>query len=571
MSLSGSTSSTWQKLPAKLRAQLRAQAKRRRLEINPLQWIEHPSSGEIIRLAWLPKQLEAFEQSRGKKLFGLIGGNRLGKTMWAVGKIAGAALGLDPLRLAELPSDPHAWRLGRPVKIWCLTTTLKKSRNVQQAELWRRIPRCFWRSTWRPASGFYNSIAQLTNGSVIDFRSEEQDISELESEAVDALWIDETVRISYVRAGLMRLIDRGGWCIWTTIPDSPELEDVFIRRQFDPASERTIREEDIGYLGGVMRDNPLLSEAQVALIEGLLPERERAMRVFGQFALRTGLVYGDYREALHLEEPEMPVPHEWTRYEVIDPGWDNPCAVLFGGVDDHQVKHVYDEVYERQRTVGEIAALIQLRRWEHRGLLTPDEIAGFGALTQPRRAGGATADTLAAQIELNTRVKAVLDEWRGRYGEWRPARVLIDEYAGQRDQAKTVPLIRQFAEFGIHAQPCSNRNKPAQRARVREALRPLAGHVQLKIGYACKWARFEFTHYRLAEPDEESEQYRDDVERVKPVHNHLMSCLEYWLAENPIWIPPTAEQAPTGTVARWTIEAEQRHEEAEAKAWKRRG
>lgn len=497
----------------------------------------------------------------------MIGANRLGKTVAAAGMTAGCAIGVPPLRWAELPGDVTQWTLGPPRRIWCITTTHEKSRTIQQRALWERIPRRWWRNEWRgDASGFHNGVGLLRNGSSLGFKSSEQKLTEFESDTLDLVWIDETVPHEYFLAALPRLVDRRGQLIWTTIPDAPELHELFVQRRLS-ASAEPMPAESIGWITGAMRENPHLHPEEVALLEAALPAYERDLRIRGQFVVVQGLVYEDFRDALHLESVEWPVPADWTRYEAIDPGWRNPCAVLFAGVDSLGGLHLYDEIYERQRTVGEIAALIWLKRWTHRGLLSADEIATLTRLAQRRPLD--TPEDVRAHAAADAELRAVLEDWRRRKGDWRPRLTLIDEAGGQRDQAKPVPAIELFRQFGIVGRPASNAQKREQRLAVRQYLRPLAGRIRLRVNYDCRWLRYEFAHFRMADARDAGGEYAGDVERVEPRHNHLMACLEYLVDARPTWQPPEAAP-PSGTVARNALDAERREQRRE-KPWHRRG
>lgn len=318
---------------------------------------------------------------------------------------------------------------------------------------------------------------------------------------------------------------------------------MFVARQLSPGAD-PIDAREIGCVFGSMRDNIYLSESEIALAEEMMPPDEVKGRVYGLFSFREGVVYADFNERMHCYAQRWPIPGEWTCDEIIDPGWDNPCAVLFGAVDHAGTRFCYDEIYERQRTVGQIAALIQAKRWEQRGLLTPRELQEFRA----QLARGSAADDLAAQAADDERIKELLAKYRQRLGEWRPRAVWIDEYGRQRDQAKPVSLIKQFRAFGIEARPASNRDKMGQRQKVREALRPLDGVVRLKIGLHCNWLRWEFKHFRMEERNEITREFHGDRERVRDAHNHLMSCLEYWLSSDPQFAPPEAGAPEPGTI-----------------------
>lgn len=560
---------SWRKLPPAAQARLAELELLRRMRQNPLKWIIPPGRRTPQKFRWTPKQIEAEAGSRGKKLFLFGAGNRVGKTEWAVRRMLGLGLSLDPLTLHELPQDPLCWRLGPPKLLWCITVTKDVSREVQQKYLWERLPRCLVRRgcEYHERSGFHNNVLVLRNGTRFVFKSGEQELSTFEGNPIHGAWIDEFIPLPYLTATVVRTTDYRGPILWTTWPSAPELKDIFVDRRMPGGVE--LSPEDVGAVFGGMADNPYLSPAEIKLVQSLLDPAEVPGRIFGQFAFTSGLVYGDFHERLHVENVEFPVPWDWTRYEIIDPGWDNPCAVLFGGVDEYGGLHCYDEIYERRRTVGEIAAMIYLRRWEHRGLMTPDELERYERLTRRTAADPQRPPTLEEELARNKQLKAVIDEWRALKGDCAPRMVLIDEASGQRDQAKQVPVRKIFSEFGIHARTASNADKTAQRRQVREKLRPLDGIVRLKVGYRLKSMRFEFSHHRLARPDEETGEYLDDVERVVKAHNHLLSCLEYWIDAKPAWEPPEAQRPPSGTVLARHAELAQREEEQGR--WRRRG
>lgn len=508
----------------------------RRLRENPLRWIVRPNRLLPDLFEWMPRQREAIAAQAGVKLFLFGAGNRAGKTEWATRWFLGQALGLDYRSLHERESPPRDWELGPPKLLWAVTTTLEKSRTMQQKVLSERLPPALRRSRYHPASGYHNRVMTLRNGTRIIFKSAEQRLVEFESDSVHAVWIDEFIPLHYVSALLIRTTETNGPVVWTTWPGEMELHDVFVRRQMYPGAEGLLRPGDVGAVFGGMADNVYLTPEQVALQQRLANPDERAGRIFGRFTFKQDLVYPAYGEA-HRESVELPVPRDWTLYESIDPGWDNPCCVLFGGVDGRGVRHAYDEIYRRGRTVGQIAAEVFVRRWQHRGLLTPQEIAELQALIEQHGPDLDAPDAFEAELRRNAALRRVIDAWRAVKGDCAPYQVLMDEAGRQRDQAKPVSVHRQFAEFGIHASLASNRDEEGMRARVREALAPLDGVPRLMIDRRCAFGDYELRHYKhkvrldglRPEGDREQVRRRDD---------HFISCLEYWLAADPRWRPP---------------------------------
>jgi len=295
-----------------------------------------------------------------------------------------------------------------------------------------------------------------------------------------------------------------------------------------------------------MRDNPHLDERQIKMLEGLLPKHERAVRIEGRFAARGRLYYPDFEEALHLRACEPPLSEEqWAnRMEVIDPGWAVPCAVHFNTIEPGNVLGTYDEIYERQRSVAEIAALIYLKRWTWRGLMTPSEIAEYTALALPAHAEEAPVAEKRARRE---EIGRVIRQWRAQKGDHPPRLTLCDVYGVQMDQAKDVNFIDQLREHGIYAKPASNADKDGQRRAVRTLMQPAGGLVRLWVAPRCAWTLWEVRRYREKDPPPGERDFEGDKERPRGRDDHAMNCWEYAVAAGLRHEPLGARPAPAGS------------------------
>lgn len=558
-----------------------------RMAENPLRWAIPPGRLIPTPFAWLPKQIEALNKwapglleqeptydliAGGDKrvlaflrIMGFLAGNRAGKSAWAVRCFVAMALGLNPARMHELPQDPRTWKLGPPRLLWGVMPTFERSRDVQQKLVWDHVPRCLIGSntTWNPKEGFHGKVLPLTNGSRIVFKTGDQGRETFEGDPIHAAWIDEELPIPYLVSIFKRTADYKAPILWTAWPNQPEMHDVLVERRFN-RDEAPLGEDEVGYITAGMADNTYLSAAEVELQKKTCDPLEIPGRIYGRFSFTSGLVYPMFSEIVHVrgDLPEV-IPADWTRDEIIDPGWDNPCAVLFGAVLPDGVRGVYDEIYVRHRTVGEIAALIYAKRWRQCGVLTPAEIERFYGL-----AGLTQASDAAGTLNEN-RLAGLIAEWRARCGDCAPRRTLIDEYAKQRDQAKPQSLLEQFADFGIYAVPASNYDKPGQRSKVREILRPLDGIVRFWVAWGCVNTRWEFKHFKFARPDERAGEHVGDIERVVDANNHAMSCIEYWIASDPQFVPPPPEPPPPGSIMARHLEMQTGKKAADA--WRKRG
>lgn len=548
------------------------EAARRRLaalqKTNPLRYVALPG-GRTGLFSWFPKQLEAIEARRTHKVTGFLAGNRCGKTEWAVRETIAHGLGLEVQTLHERQEPPLAWALGRKRRIWCVTTTFEKSRQTQQRIFAERMPPALLMPGMRfnERHGYYNNVVTLANGTQVIFKTAEQRLNTFEGDSVDLCWIDEAVPMPYFRACLVRTVDVAGQVIWTTWPSEPELHDLFIRRELSPDVEDALAAGQIATIQGGMADNPLIPPAEIEIAKAMLPAEEVQGRIFGQFATSEGLVYAHFRETLHVEEDlPFPVSGEWTIDEIIDPGWDNRCAVAFCAVDRAGIRRVFDEIYERHMTVGEIATLIYARRWLHRGLITPADAATL----VERCIVPTTVEDAMEQADRDQRILRTLDTYRRRYGDCRPRRLLIDEASKQTDQAKPLSMLKQLRQFGLIAQTVSNADKFDQRMKLREWLKPIAGNVMFRVAFRCEWTRWEFAHFRQKKRDKETGEHLDDRENVIAARNHLMSCLEYWASTDPKWVPPEQRPAEAGTVMARHAEL-QAAKQQNRNSWRKRG
>lgn len=530
---------------------------------NPIRWVQPPGALTPRPFAYFPKQLEAFrefcpsllEQPPGydwvaefatgklakKKLFGFLAGNRAGKSEWAARVFISAALGVNPAKMHELPQDPRQWKLGPPRLLWGMMPTYEKSRDTQQRYIWERLPRSLMKAgtVWNEKKGFHGNVVPLVNGSRIVFKTAEQRIETFEGDSVHLVWPDEAMPLAYVQAAMVRTTDTRGSVIWTAWPSMPSLQEVFIERRLSRDGPQ-LSEDQVGYVSAGMADNLTLSPKEIELQLGMIDPTERMGRIFGQFSFAEGLVYPEFQPRIHLRSDSVPcpIPRSWTRYELIDPGWANPCAVNFCCIEPNGTRGVYDEIYVRHHTVAEIAALIQGRRWFWSGQLTKPEHDEYEARVLIRRTIHPSTPTLQGEAVEALRLQQLMQEYRRRCGgDCAPHQTQIDEAARQGKQSAAADEVAQFRECGIIARPMPNKPKDAQRKLLRDWLRPIDGHIGFWVAAHCDQTRWEFAHHSFKAMDPTLREYVGDREIIVDAHNHAISNLERWAASRPSWIP----------------------------------
>jgi PBSX family phage terminase large subunit len=93
--------------------------------------------------------------------------------------------------------------------------------------------------------------------------------------------------------------------------------------------------------------------AYMAILDSLTGVRRLRLRD-GKWAAAEGLVFDDWKEAVHLVDP-FEIPAEWTRYWAIDWGFTNPTVVQWWAEDPDGRLYLYRELVQTQKTPDQIA------------------------------------------------------------------------------------------------------------------------------------------------------------------------------------------------------------------------
>lgn len=99
-----------------------------------------------------------------------------------------------------------------------------------------------------------------------------------------------------------------------------------------------------------------------------LPKRLKERHLYGSDADMEGVVWDEFSLEKNVRDP-FHIPSGWERIVVLDHGFTNPTAVLWGAVDWDGVLYIYDEHYESGKTVSHHAGEINkrenegVRRW----------------------------------------------------------------------------------------------------------------------------------------------------------------------------------------------------------------
>jgi phage terminase large subunit len=106
-------------------------------------------------------------------------------------------------------------------------------------------------------------------------------------------------------------------------------------------------------------ENIYLPPEYVADLEASYSGEFAAQELHGEFVAFEGLVYAEFRQAIHLIEDD-PNPR-YHRVRAVDYGYTNPFVCLWGAVDEDGRLYVYDEHYQRRDLIENHAASIKGR------------------------------------------------------------------------------------------------------------------------------------------------------------------------------------------------------------------
>lgn len=329
---------------------------------------------------------QPFHECRAPEVL-LFGSNRAGKTLAGCIEIARAVTGQDPYgkyptkdgrcylvgfdgkHLGEvfhrklfragafqIIKDPlsGAWRAVRP----------KDPYDKANRHLWKPAPplipeRFIKTKAWENKAQSIPTMFVLTNGWEIRFFSSKAsppqgmdiDIAAFDEEIENQLWYQEMAA---------RLVDRNGRFMWWATPQAAtdQLVDLYNRSQKSTAAR-------VQSFFGSIYQNPYMDEEAISILLEKYPPGSPAheVRILGKFAILGLRIYPEFEpDGLHGVKP-FPIPPNWTRYAVIDPG-HQVTAVLFAAIPPPEVPlhcYLYDELYLHNCDAGKFAEAMRVR------------------------------------------------------------------------------------------------------------------------------------------------------------------------------------------------------------------
>jgi PBSX family phage terminase large subunit len=161
--------------------------------------------------------------------------------------------------------------------------------------------------------------------SKIGFRNCEQGRERFQGVSLDFVWFDEEPPAEIYDECLLRLLDRGGRHFVTMTPikgRSWVYNRIYLKKDSTP---------NLCVFTMSWADNPHLKKAEIKNMEKSLSPEVLESRKFGRFIASAGLVFAEFDDK-NIVVP-FPVKDMRKKYISIDPGYNNPTAVLWACSD----------------------------------------------------------------------------------------------------------------------------------------------------------------------------------------------------------------------------------------------
>lgn len=284
-------------------------------------------------------QQEAFHRSIAKIRF-IFGGNRSGKSITAHSEVMKLSLGKHEVR-KKFPVPNHGW---------IVSVDYNASRDISEKILDEYMPRSEIRG--------YNKLDRviiLRNKSTIGFKS--CDSGRVKFQGTSRHWIlfDEEPPYDIYQECLMRTMDTRGLIIGALTPTNG------FSWVYDEIYEKAGIDKNIEVFFFRTYDNKYLDPEEIGRLKEMINPEEREMRLEGKFIQLSGLVFKEYDKEIHVIKG-FDIPNDkyrWSKFRGIDHGTNNPTACIWVACNRDGDWYIYDEYYEKDKTIKENCDAIQ--------------------------------------------------------------------------------------------------------------------------------------------------------------------------------------------------------------------
>lgn len=253
------------------------------------------------------------------------------------------------------------WIIGETFELVCsICWEEKLSRYIDPADIlsidWYKPQR-----NWPHAVILRHPKHRSRAGWVIEFKSYTQGRELMQGRSIGGYWFNEECPTSIVTEvqGRCRDYDSPGWADFTPLSSYVS--------GWEKLYNKTPPDWKFYHLNTEL--NKELKEGwSDHYLKYSVTDDERETRRVGTFASYRGMVFKEFRHAIHVLPDEHPIvtkgpPKDWFHIRGVDFGWTNPLACMWVAVDRDQRYYVYDEHYKAQKLLGYHAAEINSREW----------------------------------------------------------------------------------------------------------------------------------------------------------------------------------------------------------------
>lgn len=301
-----------------------------------------------------------------KKIFGILGGNRSGKTelgafisvAWALGK--DYFIGEPAEKWVNLLPIPKP-----PVTVWVVGLDFPTLRDVIWGEKLRfgknHSPLVPKDSSIVTRTNDNEFLIHFANGSKIIGKSAESGREKFQSASVDLVWIDEEPEVEIFDECYQRTADCAGKILLTLTPLTDIASGVRTPWVFDLYQDFLAGQADVEFTKLSVLDNPYIPEDEKLKLKiKWAGHFEEKARLYGEFVQKSGLVYPQWDQAKHIVKPH-PIPSGARRIVSIDPASTGTTAAVAAYIDQKGDMYIYEEYYDKNLVVSEHAKKMQTR------------------------------------------------------------------------------------------------------------------------------------------------------------------------------------------------------------------
>lgn len=276
------------------------------------------------------KQLEVWKSNARFRV--LVAGRRWGKTWMAITDLIISAL-----------SNPKAY-------YFYVAPSYRQAKHIA----WRTL-KDFMPSEVDCNYNESELSCELPNGSRIELKGADNEDSLL-GVGLDGMVIDEFATLYnnwQVWHTVLRpmLSDKKGWVLFIGTPRGKDaLWELYMKGQRGEDNYQSWQFKTI--------DNPFIDVKEVEEARTTMPERYFRQEYEASFEDYTGLIWPEFNSKTHVIAPHY-IDKQYVRIGAIDTAVSGITGVLKAYIDEDGVITIYEEYYERDKRVGEVAEAVR--------------------------------------------------------------------------------------------------------------------------------------------------------------------------------------------------------------------